>query len=719
MNGRLVALISQKGGVGTTTLAANLACLGAAELGQDVALVDLELPFAGDCTVILGGERGATLATLADELPQLTPDMLAERLARHRMGVRMLPATLDQGHAELVTAEVVAEAIDLLLQAYPLVVADVGAGTDAAAAEALDRASNALVVCAPELLAVNRGRQTLAFLQTALYPRERIQVLLNRAEPRQAVSNKVVELNLRQKIAYSIPRADDELQQAALNGAPLVEAQRRHAFSRAMTSMLKQLLAEPELPPGARIGVRRPAAPAGRIASAEPARSAQKKRRPQLSVEALGGLLLDDVVAIKRRVHARLVGEMNLRDMEYSSMGGGGKSRELRMRVERKVAQLLDEEATELADRGARLILSREILAEALGLGPLDELMADEDVSEVMVNGPNDIFVERGGKIQKSPHRFTGEEQLRTIIERIVVGVGRRIDENSPMVDARLEDGSRVNAVIPPLALDGSILTIRKFASNPLKIDDLVRFDSLTHQMAEFLRICVQARKNVLISGGTGSGKTTLLNILSGFIPTDERIVTIEDSAELQLPQEHVVRLETRPSNVEGSGEVSIRDLVRNSLRMRPDRIVVGECRGGEALDMLQAMNTGHDGSLTTVHANNPRDALARLETMSMMAGLELPSKAIRDQIVAAVDVIVQQSRLRDGSRRVIAVSELTGMEGTIFTMQDIFLFHQTGMDGKKVRGTYGPTGMIPSFLDDLVDQGFEVPREIFLHQAV
>jgi len=718
MNGRLIALLSQKGGVGTTTLAANLACLGAAELGGDVALLDLELPFSGDCTVILGGERGATIATLAGELPQLTHDMFAERLARHRMGVALLPATLDQSSAELVTPEAVAEAIDLLLQAYPLVVADLGVGTTAAAAEALDRASSALVICAPELLAVNRSRQTLGYLQSHLYPRERIQVVLNRAEARQAVTDKIIELNLRQPIRYSVPRADDALQQAALKGAPLVEAQRRHAFSRAMASMLKELLAAPVLPPGARIGVRRPVrARSSAPAAAAAARSAPK--REQIRVDALGGLLLDDVVAIKRRIHKRLVAEMNLRDMEYGAMRGGSKTRELRLRVERKVAELLDEEATDLADRGARLILSREILAEALGLGPLDELMADEKVSEVMVNGPDEVFVERGGKIEKTPHRFTGEEQLRTIIERIVVGVGRRIDENSPMVDARLEDGSRVNAVIPPLALDGSILTIRKFASNPLGIDDLVHFGSLTAQMAEFLRICVQSRKNILISGGTGSGKTTLLNILSGFIPDDERIITIEDSAELQLPQEHVARLETRPVNVEGKGEVSIRDLVRNSLRMRPDRIVVGECRGGEALDMLQAMNTGHDGSLTTVHANNPRDALGRLETMSMMAGLELPSKAIRDQIVAAVDVIVQQSRLRDGSRRVMAISELTGMEGSVFTMQDIFMFRQTGMDGKKVKGVYEATGMIPSFLDDLVEQGFEVPREIFMHQVV
>jgi pilus assembly protein CpaF len=337
-----------------------------------------------------------------------------------------------------------------------------------------------------------------------------------------------------------------------------------------------------------------------------------------------------------------------------------------------------------------------------------------------MVNGADQIFVERNGRLVLAPERFTSEDQLRRIIERIVIQVGRRIDEQSPLVDARLLDGSRVNAVIPPVALDGSKLTIRKFSKKRLGVEDLIKYGSVTAQMAQFFKAAILSRKNIVISGGTGSGKTTLLNIMSSFIPDDERIVTIEDSAELQLPQEHVARLETRPVNIEGKGEISIRDLVRNSLRMRPDRVVIGECRGGEALDMLQAMNTGHDGSLTTLHANTPRDAISRLETMCLMAGMDLPVRAIREQIGSAVQLIVQQSRLQDGSRKVTYVSEITGMEGEVITMQDIFRFEQRGIDvNGKVVGFFAPTGNIPTFLDELVAKGIGVNREIFVQQRI
>jgi pilus assembly protein CpaF len=329
------------------------------------------------------------------------------------------------------------------------------------------------------------------------------------------------------------------------------------------------------------------------------------------------------------------------------------------------------------------------------------------------------VYVERKGKLTLTEHKFLTEDQLRAIIERIVTPLGRRIDEKSPMVDARLEDGSRVNAIIPPLAIDGPSLTIRKFSKKPLGVPDLVRFGSFTTQMAQFFQAAVLARQNIVISGGTGSGKTTLLNVLSSFVPDDERIVTIEDSAELQLPQEHVVRLESRPPNIEGEGAVTIRDLVRNALRMRPDRIVVGECRAGEALDMLQAMNTGHDGSLTTVHANTPRDALSRLETLCLMAGLDLPARAIREQIASAINLVFQQSRLSDGSRRVTHVAEITGREGEVFTIADIFLFKQTGITPEgKVQGQFVPTGVIPKFIEGLSRRGIKVPREIFLHQT-
>lgn len=353
---------------------------------------------------------------------------------------------------------------------------------------------------------------------------------------------------------------------------------------------------------------------------------------------------------------------------------------------------------------------------DVLGLGPLQPLLDDPTTTEIMVNGPDAVYVEHDGKLRRANARFSSEEHLRQIIERIVSRVGRRVDESSPLVDARLEDGSRVNAIIPPLAFGGSALTIRKFARNPYRVDDLVRFGTLTPELADLVHACVEARLNIIVSGGTGTGKTTLLNVLSAFIPGDERIITIEDALELQLQQEHVVRLEARPPNIEGRGEITIRDLVRNSLRMRPDRIVVGEVRGGETLDMLQAMNTGHDGSLSTVHANSPRDAVSRLETLVLMAGMDLPLRAVREQIAAAVDVIVQLSRLRDGTRRVTAVTEVQGMEGQTVTLQDVFVFdYAAGTDpGGRFLGRPRPTGVRPKFTERLEEMGIHLPPVIF-----
>jgi len=361
----------------------------------------------------------------------------------------------------------------------------------------------------------------------------------------------------------------------------------------------------------------------------------------------------------------------------------------------------------------ARLLDS--VLNDFLGLGPIEALIADNAVTEIMVNGPDQIFIEQRGKLTLSDVKFESESQLRRVIDRIVSTIGRRIDESSPMVDARLKDGSRVNVIIPPLSLNGPILTIRKFSKKPYSIENLISFGTMTDEMAQFVRACVRSRLNMLVSGGTGSGKTTTLNVLSSFIPEEERVVTVEDAAELQLNQEHVVTLESRPATVEGRGRIAIRDLVVNALRMRPDRIVVGECRGGEALDMLQAMNTGHDGSLTTIHANSPRDSLNRLETLVLMAGAELPSRAIREQISSAINVIVQQSRLRDGTRKVIAVSEVLGLHGDQVKVQDIFVFKQTGVTQEgKVQGYFTATGIVPKYFDHLQSSGEGVSKGLF-----
>lgn len=359
-----------------------------------------------------------------------------------------------------------------------------------------------------------------------------------------------------------------------------------------------------------------------------------------------------------------------------------------------------------------------ELINDLTGFGPINPLLLDEEVSEVMVNGPDQVYIERSGKIELTNIQFRDNEHVMNIIEKIVAPIGRRIDESSPMVDARLPDGSRVNAIIPPLALNGPTVTIRKFSKDPFTIDDLISFGTLTKEMATFLDACVKAHLNIFVSGGTGSGKTTTLNVLSNFIPNDERILTIEDAAELQLGQDHVVSLESRPPNIEGKGGITIRDLVRNALRMRPDRIVIGEVRGGEALDMLQAMNTGHDGSLATGHSNSPRDMISRLETMVLMAGVELPVKAIREQIAGAVDVIIQQSRLKDGTRKIVNITEVQGLEGDVIVLQDIFSFIQQGVDSQgKIIGKLVPTGVRPKFYERLESSGIQIPTSVFIEE--
>jgi pilus assembly protein CpaF len=414
---------------------------------------------------------------------------------------------------------------------------------------------------------------------------------------------------------------------------------------------------------------------------------------------------------LKVKIHRRLIEEIDLKEVGDPK---NSDNNHLRLRIKQAIQQLLMEE-DELLSGAERERLCEEIANEVMGLGPLEPLLRDAGISEIMINGPKLVFVERGGRLTESHVKFKDNEHLLQIIDRIVSAVGRRVDETQPLCDARLKDGSRFNCVIPPLALDGPLVTIRKFSKDPLKVADLIRFGSLNEQAAMLLRGFVEAHLNIVISGGTGSGKTTLLNVLSSFIPEHDRIVTIEDTAELQLQQRHVARMETRPANIEGKGEITMADLVKNALRMRPERIVVGECRAGESLAMLQAMNTGHDGSMTTLHANNPRDAVRRLETMVLMAGYDLPQRAIREQIASAVHVIIQASRLQDGSRRVMNITEVVGMEGEVILLQDIFAFQQTGVDEKgKVVGEFKYTGVRPKFMDKLIASGVNIDMAMF-----
>jgi pilus assembly protein CpaF len=421
-----------------------------------------------------------------------------------------------------------------------------------------------------------------------------------------------------------------------------------------------------------------------------------------------GGGVQHTFQEMKSRLHRAIINRMDLTKLSQLD------AEQLRSEVARLAESLLAEEKMPLSTSD-RERLVEEVRHELFGLGPLEPLLADPTISDILVNSPQNIYIERRGKLERTNVTFKDDEHLMRVIERIVSSVGRRIDESSPMVDARLADGSRVNAIIPPLSLDGPVLSIRRFGAEPLRMAKLIEIGALTSDIADMFEMCVNARLNVLISGGTGAGKTTLLNALSAYIPEEQRIVTIEDSAELQLQQPHVVRLETRPPNIEGRGEVTQRDLVKNALRMRPDRIVIGEVRGGEAIDMLQAMNTGHDGSLTTVHANTPRDALARLETMIQMTGMKLSERAMRQQIASALNLVIQAARLSDGTRRVVSISEITGMEGDTITMQEIFQFERKGIDKDgHVVGRFRPTGVRPRFAERLKVYGMQLPRVFF-----
>ncbi|HUB08944.1 MAG TPA: ATPase, T2SS/T4P/T4SS family [Myxococcales bacterium] len=451
-------------------------------------------------------------------------------------------------------------------------------------------------------------------------------------------------------------------------------------------------------------------------AASPAAEGAPKAKPPARRVHQAKPSVSPEILAyaqLQKAIHDALIEYLDLRRLDIDKLG----DQELWDKTDKAVRDIIGQMDTEgeFPNNIDREEIIRDVMNEALGLGPLEELLADDEVSEIMVNHAQQVYVERKGKLTLSHKIFSSNQAVLGVIERIVAPIGRRIDESSPLVDARLKDGSRVNAIIPPLALKGPSITIRKFAREKLEIEDLIKFKSMTAQMAEFLEMCVTARRNIVISGGTGSGKTTLLNVTSSFIPEDERIVTVEDAAELQLHQDHWIQLESRPPNLEGKGQITIRDLVKNCLRMRPDRIVIGECRGGEALDMLQAMNTGHDGSLTTLHANTPRDALSRMETLVLMSGMELPIKAIREQIASAVNIIVQQTRFGDGSRKVTAITEVAGMEVDVITLQDIFYYKQEGFDKDgKIKGRFIATGFVPKFYEDMQRRGLPVNMNIF-----
>jgi len=674
------AFVNAKGGSGGTTICAELA--KAMRADREVVVVD------GDLT----GRRN--LAILFDAVRTLDTARPGKNIGVAKISGLTLAELAPAYDAAFTINFDEAEELAASFGDADCMLVDVPMPFAAPVRPFVVRATRFVIVTEPTLLGIASARTMIAELKKFGVPLTRIVLLTNCRDGHPSATRAEIERALEIKIITELPPRDDRSYSKALS---LLER------------MMRGIEAEPRiealLPSAQGLLQDRRIEPRSAMASFASASS------PRTNEAAGNGRSADaGVVAprekIKVEIHEALASHVNLIEASAAHTDSA-KLAELREKIEDAAQTVLSEKShAELTAEDISQI-KEEIVNESLGLGPLEDLMADPAVTEIMVNGPKTVYVERGGKIELTGKRFTSAQQLRLVVERIIAPLGRRLDESVPMVDARLPDGSRVNAIIEPLAIDGASVTIRRFGTRRLTAADLIEKGSANEQMLDFLRACIEARLNVVISGGTGSGKTTFLNILSSYIPSHERIVTIEDAAELFLNQPHVVRLETRPANLEGRGEIKIRDLVRNSLRMRPDRIVVGECRGGEALDMLQAMNTGHDGSLTTAHANSPRDALSRLETMVMMAGFDLPIRAIREQIASAVDLIIQIARLRDGSRKIISVSEIVGMEGEVVTMQEVVRYAQHGVDlDNKVTGEFQYTGVQPQCLGKFDEYG-------------
>jgi len=722
-----------KGGVGQTLTAVNfsiaLAQEGSHAQRKKVILLDANLALAGEIGLILNIQQTKSLVDLLNIIDKLTPQLAKGYVISHNSGIDFLPVVNDFSEAGLIQPSHIEKAIQFFSAVYDYVIVNISRNLNDTNIAVLDNTDAVFLITVPELAALYHARRIWQNFIVHHFPTQMLKVVLNKHNINSGLSDIQAAEYIKQKIMWKIPYDADTCVSSINRGVPAVISASRSPYSRAVGELAEFVIkAESDPSVGFFTGVREAMEQTRREHRAE-------RQKKELAAGAGGGARDGGGVAgamsqdgkegvaqrelvspeVRNRIYEKLIKNMKEKRLEVSDMTDQIKIAETKALVREEIENIINQEAPSLPSRFDRTRLVLEILDQALGLGPLEDLLRDPSITEIMVNGKDKIYIERAGKIFLSNRKFTSDQQLMNVIERIVTPLGRRIDEASPLVDGRLKDGSRVNAIIPPLSLVGPCITIRKFSKERLTFKDLIKFNSLTPEMVEFMRVCVLLRKNILISGGTGSGKTTLLNILASFIPTDERIVTIEDAAELQLPQEHWVRLESRPPNIEGAGEITIRRLVINSLRMRPDRIVVGECRAGEALDMLQAMNTGHDGSLTTVHANSARESIARLETLVLMAGMDMPIPAIRSQIAGAIDVIIQQSRFSDGTRKIVSITEITGMEKDTITLAELFKFEQTGVDEKgKVLGEFKATGVMPSFIDEVKSHNIPFDLGIF-----
>ncbi len=701
MAGHVITVIGGKGGVGKSQFAANIAFAFAMENRQKALLIDLDQKACGDQNLITGMRSKKNIKDVADFNGSFDAKTINTFVTPHKAGVHYIGMPTETMMALEVAPDGVAKFLKAAPNLYPVTIIDAGSELNELAIKAMEFSTMIAMVVTPDLLAVNQTKRIFSELTTMLFPKEMMFLFLNQFQKGHPVTPETIGRQIGKPVFNVIPKDDQGCTRALSSAAPLMVLSKNSPLSQGVLDSVRKIKQKNILASLARLKK-----PEGASASAN---------KPSKTSSSRSGR--DPWTDLKSRIHRGLVEEMDMKKTDASDEQG---MIVLRERTKKIVVELLGKEDTKsiLSSREDMNRIVKEILDEALGLGPLEDLLSDKSISEIMVVGPKKIYYEQDGKNKKSDITFTNDRQVLNVIERIVSKVGRRIDEKTPYVDARLEDGSRVHAIIKPCALDGGTITIRKFPEERLTYKHLVDYGSLTQNMADFLKISVTNHRNIVISGGTGSGKTTLINILGSFIPANERIITCEDSAELNLPQEHVVRLETKPPSLEGEGAVDIRCLVKQTLRMRPDRIIVGECRGGETLDMLQAMNTGHDGSLTTVHSNTPRDCISRLETLVQYAGAGISPKAIKEMIASAVHMIVQQTRLEDGTRKVMNITEVGGMQGEVITIQDIFAFQQEGVGSKgKIKGKFMATGFIPKFVEKIEKKGVKIPRGLFKNE--
>lgn len=716
MNARVITVFSNKGGVGKTFICVNTAT-ALVMAGHKVLLVDFDFQSGQDMARML---NIAPAQSVVDVLPALeqTADssVIKNYVSKHPSGIDFLPAVTSVRQAGMVTSDNTRLFFKKIAQQYDFILVDVGKSFSDILLSVLDMSNLILLVATPDVLAVYQVKWGIEVLQSQHFPLKMLKLVLNRSESHGGVAWQEVKAALGLDILARIP-SDGKTVGVALNrGVPCVMDSPRAKVSTGFTDMVAQLEDQKNYVQTAEvIRVRATTEEKKGDSFWEKFGIIQDGNINQLKVT--NKKEEDQIVQLKKRVHEKLVDRMNLK-ASPEQMADAEQLALIKKEARRIITDIIAEESGAfLSSHNERANFVQEIVNEALGLGPLEEFLADPDVTDIMVNNKDEIFVEKSGKIVQTNRKFMSDQQVRLIIDRIIAPLGRRIDESVPMVDARLPDGSRINAIIPPLSLGGPMITIRKFAQNRYTGDDLIhRFRSISQPMIDFIQASVISRKNILVSGGTGSGKTTLLNIISEYIPDGERIITIEDAAELKLNKSHWARLETRSANVEGKGGVTIRDLFVNTMRMRPDRIIIGECRGGEVIDMLQAMNTGHDGSLTTVHANSARDALIRLNSLFLLSGIELPVRAVYEMVASAIDVVVHVERFSDGTRKITSISELTGnLVDGMPELKHVFVFNRQGINPEgRVIGEYAPTGYIPICFDEFVKRGMKITEDIF-----